>query len=196
MKSLMSVSRLIGLFGALLTLTSATSAFAQSANYKLDETHTAVIFSISHIKMSYTYGRFNQVSGNLKFDSENVGASVFQFSMDADSVDSNNEKRDEHLKGADFFNVKQFPKIEFSSTSVEKTEDGINVTGNLTMHGETKEIVIPFKILGQGESPFGDYRIGLFTQFTVKRSDFGMSNMLQAIGDDVAISFSFEGVRE
>ncbi|MEZ6096506.1 MAG: YceI family protein [Pirellulaceae bacterium] len=168
-------------------------AQAQAPSFKLDPTHTSIIFGISHLGYSYTYGRFNVIDGEFTLDGE---SSTFSFSMDANSIDTGNEKRDEHLRGVDFFNVNQFPKMEFKSTKVELTDDGMNVTGNMTMHGETAEIVIPFKLLKEGDTPFGDYRAGFSTQFNLKRSEFGMTNMLQGIGDDVAITFSFEGVRQ
>ncbi len=168
----------------------------QGAKFKLDPTHTSVIFGVSHLSLSYTYGRFNTVDGEFTFDGANPETATFRFEIDANTIDTNNAKRDEHLRGADFFNVKQFPKLEFVSSRVEKTEEGVNVFGKMTMHGETQEIMIPFKKLGEGDSPFGDYRVGFYTQFNLQRSKFGMNNMLQGIGDEIAITFSFEGIRQ
>ena len=179
---------------AALMFTGALSCFGQATNYKIDNSHTSVIFGVSHIGMSVCYGRFCQVEGQFTLGS--ASDNKFGMSIDANSVDTNDKKRDEHLRSPDFFNVKQFPKIEFVSTKIEPTEKGLNVTGNLTMHGETREITIPLEKLGEGKSPFGDFRAGFLAQFTLKRSDYEMKNMLQGIGDEITITLSFEGVKQ
>lgn len=180
----------------LVTWTTGQATWAQAARFKLDPTHTAIIFGVSHLGMSHTYGRFNTIVGEFTYDANKPESSTFKVEIDANSIDSGNEKRDEHLRGPDFFNVKQFPKIEFVSTRVEPTAEGLNVFGKLTMHGETKEVMIPFQKVGEGDTPFRDYRIGFSTQLTVQRSQFGMTGMLQGIGDDVALTISFEGIRQ
>ena len=180
----------------------AVQAWAQSANFKIEETHTAVSFAISHLGFSETHGRFNNVSGNLTYDAANSSKGSLNVTIVADSIDTNNKQRDDHLRGPDFFNVKQFPKIEFKSSKVEATNDGWNVTGTMTMHGESKEITIPLKKNGEGETPFRDYRIGFSGELKIKRSDFGMKGMIPAegtkkgIGDEVTIWISFEAVRQ
>ena len=166
---------------------------ARADNYVLDPTHTSIIFSISHLGYSFTYGRFNKYNGQFALDGNN---SQFSFSIDAESLDTNDPKRDEHLRGADFFNVNQFPTITFQSTQVMLQEDVYNITGNLTMHGVTRQVTIPMKKLGEGPGPGGGYHSGFMTQFQIKRSDFGMTGMLGPIGDEVALSVSFEGIRQ
>jgi polyisoprenoid-binding protein YceI len=176
--------------------------WAQSATFKIEETHTAVSFAISHLGFSETHGRFNTVSGSLTYDAANPSKGSLNVTIDANSIDTNNKQRDDHLRGPDFFNVKQFPKIEFKSSKVEATNDGWNVTGTMTMHGESKEITILLKKNGEGETPFRDYRIGFSGELKIKRSDFGMKGMIPAegtkkgIGDEVAIWISFEAVRQ
>ncbi len=160
--------------------------------YELDSAHTAVVFSISHLGYSYTYGRFNTTTGLLLLNSDHM---KFEFAIDAASVDSNDKKRDEHLKGPDFFNVAKFPSIAFQSTKVEQDGDSFNVTGNLSLHGVTRQVTIPLKKLGEGPGPYGKHRVGFMSQFQIKRSDFNMTSMLPAIGDEVALSVSFEGIR-
>ncbi|MEQ1903237.1 MAG: YceI family protein [Pirellulaceae bacterium] len=180
----------------------ALQAWAQSATFKIDETHTAVSFAISHLGFSETHGRFNTVSGSLTYDAANPSKGSLNVTIDANSIDTNNKQRDDHLRGPDFFNAKQFPKIEFKSSKVEAANDGWNVTGTMTMHGESKEITIPLKKNGEGETPFRDYRIGFSGELKIKRSDFGMKGMIPAegtkkgIGDEVAIWISFEAVRQ
>jgi polyisoprenoid-binding protein YceI len=179
---------------AILLFVGSPVCFGQSANYTIDNSHTSVIFGVNHLGMSVCYGRFRKVEGQFTLDLS--GENKFGVSIDANSVDTNDEKRDEHLRTPDFFNVKQFPKIEFVSTKVEAIEKGFNVTGKLTMHGETREIMIPLEKLGEGKTPFGDYRAGFLSQFVLKRSDYEMKNMLQGIGDEITITLSFEGVRQ
>ncbi|TWU00092.1 hypothetical protein Pla108_10360 [Botrimarina colliarenosi] len=174
---------------------------ARAESFGIDPAHTSAVFSISHLGYSYTYGMFREASGTVEFDKDDPAVCQFQFAINAASLDTMNEKRDEHLRGADFFNVKQFPQITFESSSVEKTTgaDGkaiYNVTGTLTMHGESREVTLPMEYLGEGSSPFNDYRVGFLCQTTLKRSDFGMEFMVGPIGDNVGVTVSFEAVRK
>lgn len=164
--------------------------------YTVDPSHTSLIFSISHLGYSYTYGRFNKLAGRYLLDRDAPQNSQFQFQVDVASIDTNDAKRDEHLRSADFFNAKQFPMISFQSSSVSKTEKGYDVTGNLTLHGVTKQITLPMRLMGEGKGPYGNYRTGLIFQLQLKRSDYGMTGMQGPIGENVAITVSFEGVRE
>ncbi len=116
--------------------------------------------------------------------------------FDANSIDTNDKKRDAHLKSPDFFDVRQYPTITFKTTRVSSTPNGMKLSGNLTMHGVTKQVTIPLKYLGEGKGPYGKYRCGFSSQFTVKRSDFGMKGMIPHIGDDISITLSFEGIRK
>jgi polyisoprenoid-binding protein YceI len=178
-----------------------TPSQLQADTYKLDLSHTSIIFGISHFNYSYTYGRFNRANGGFVWDNANPSAGQFQLAIDAASIDSNDPKRDDHLRSADFFNAKQFPVISFQSTSVSPAQSGqagvmYNVTGNLTIHGVAKQVTLPMKKLGEGPGPYGKYRCGFFCQTTIKRSDYGMTNMIPSVGDQVAITISFEGLRE
>jgi polyisoprenoid-binding protein YceI len=168
--------------------------------YVIDESHTSVIFGVSHLGYSYTYGRFNKAKGGYVLDREKPNASQIQFAINAASLDTNDQKRDAHLKGPDFFNVKEFPVISFQSTAiaVEKTPKGTlyNVTGNMTIHGVTKKVTLPLKKMGEGKGPAGNFRTGFHLETSLKRSDFGMTNMIPMIGDEVAVTVSFEGVRQ
>ena len=177
---------------AMIVMLTTAPAFVADT-YSVDASHTAVIFSISHLGYSYTYGRFNKCAGQFVLDGAN---SKFELAIDASSLDTNDAKRDEHLRSADFFNVKQFPSITFQSTKVEQNGDSYNMTGNLAMHGVTRQVTLPVKMLGQGKGPYGNYRSGFMSQFQIKRSDFGMQLMLPAVGDEVALSVSFEGIRQ
>ena len=188
------MKRIRGLVAIAVWLT--VSPMVVADTFTVEPSHTAVIFSISHFGYSFTYGRFNTVAGRFAIDKTNPAASQFAFSVDVASVDTNDAKRDEHLRGADFFNAAQFPKITFTSTAVVKSEKGYDVTGDLTMHGVTKKVTLPLVAMGEGKGPYGKYRSGLTFNLQIKRSDFGMKNMVGPIGDNVAVTASFEGVRD
>jgi polyisoprenoid-binding protein YceI len=167
-------------------------------DYTLDEAHASVFFAVSHAGMSYTYGRFNVIKGAYTLDADPTKC-AFKVSIQTDSVDTNNGGRDRHLRSPDFFNAEEFPVISFESTKVAARQvDGktvYDVTGAMTMHGVTKEITLPLKKLGEGQGG-RDYRSGFLCETTLKRSDYGMTNNIPAIGDEVEIKISFEGVRK
>lgn len=173
-----------------------SSSNCHAADYDLDNSHTSLIFGVSHFGYSFTYGRFNTLSGGFSFDKANPAEASFKFEIDTSSVDTNDAKRDEHLRGPDFFDAKQFPKITFESTSVRAVDEGLEMVGNMTMHGVTKEVTIPFKYLGEGKGPYGKYRCGFNAQVMLQRADYGMKAMAPMIGDDVSITFSFEGIQK
>ena len=167
--------------------------------YTIDAVHSSFIFRIKHINTSFLYGRINASSGTLVVDEADPTKSSIDLELKADSVDTVNEKRDQHLKGPDFFNAKQFPSITFKSKSVKKTGDDFEVTGDFTLLGVTKELTAKLAQTGGGggaKSPFGDFRIGYEGTFTFKRSDFGMKAMLAAIGDDIQVTVSVEAAHK
>lgn len=183
------------LLGALLLVGLMTgSASAQSKQYVIDGSHTSTVFSVQHLGISRTYGVFRKVSGKFSLDPKNAASSAFEVALDVESIDTNDAKRDEHLKAADFFNTKQFPDITFKAKKVEQTKDELKLTGDFTMHGVTKTVTLPFKKGGEVVDPFGNSRIGFSGDFTLKRSDYGMKTMVGPIGDEVAIEISFEGI--
>jgi len=176
---------------------------SRAENYLVDKSHASLIFGVSHFGYSYTYGRFSfDEQSNFVWDKANPAASKFQLVIPVASIDSDDQKRDDHLRNADFFNAKQFPRIIFQSTSVRPSQQNnsegnkYDVVGNLTMHGVTKEVILPVIKMGEGLGPYGKYRSGFSCQTTIKRSDFGMTNMIPSIGDEVAITVSFEGIRQ
>lgn len=181
---------------AALALIAAVTAFAaptptQAREFSLDQSHTAVYFRIQHLGMSYTYGRFNEVEGSFKVTPESAS---FEFTVKTASVDTGNTKRDEHLRNADFFNAPQFPVIVFKGQSVKVDGADYHVKGTLTLHGVTKEVDIVLTKMGEGKDPWGNYRIGFNCETSIKRSDYGMTKMLAAVGDQVDLMISFEGL--
>ena len=164
--------------------------------YAMDKGHTAIIFGIKHLNMSYTYGRFNDIDGQFMLDAQNAANSSFKVTIKTHSIDTGLKKRDDHLRSPDFFNANQFPVITFESTQVEAASDGYRVSGKLSLHGVTKAVTLHLQKLGEGDDPWGNYRAGFATELTIKRSDYGMTNMPEAVGDEVKLMISFEGLRQ
>jgi polyisoprenoid-binding protein YceI len=181
-----------------LALGLGTFAFAGGVHHEVDPAHAWGVFKISHLGISNCYGTFHSIAGSVDLDGDKGAVEI---SIKADSVDTGNEKRDQHLKGPDFFDAKQFPTIGFKSTKVEKTAEGWNVTGDLAFHGVTKPITAKVVKTGEGETPNQtggkDHRVGFEATFTVKRSEFGMSYGVQmGMGDEVGFTLSLEAIKK
>ena len=162
--------------------------------YTVDKVHSSVIFKVTHMNVANFYGRFNDVSGTIAIDAKNPAASSVEIAIDADSIDTHNDGRDKHLKTADFFSVKEFPKISFKSKSVKKVDDhNYEIAGDLTMRGVTKPLTAKATQTGTGKDPrSGAQSIGFETTFTVKRSEFGIKYGPGALGEDVQVTVSLE----
>jgi polyisoprenoid-binding protein YceI len=168
----------------------------EPGTYTVDAVHTAVLFKIRHLGVADYYGRFNGVEGSVVVDGENPAASSVSLTIDANSVDTNNDKRDQHIKSPDFLNAAQFPVITFESNAARLRDDGIyEVDGELSLHGVTKPMTVEVRPIGSGSDPWGGFRAGFHTSFEVKRSDFGMTYMLEGLSDDIEIIVSSEVVR-
>ena len=177
------------------SLATGTLAFAVEA-FPVDTVHSTVIFRVKHQNASYAYGRFNDFTGKFLLDESDPSQSVFEVSVDAESIDTANTKRDLHLKGPDFFNSKQFPRITFKSKGATKSEGGFNVQGDLTLHGVTKPVAVVVMPVGTAKTQKGDTVAGIEAVFHIKRSDFGMNYMVGPIGDEVLLTVSLEGTRK
>ena len=176
------------------------SGFVVSANaadtFKLDAVHSFVLFSVQHLGIANTFGRFNDISGTVVFDKDDPSKSSVELSVPVQSLDTHNSIRDRSLKSPDFFDVKKFPTMTFRSTKVEASGDTLKVSGDLTIHGVTKPLTVDFKKGGEGKGVFGEMRGGGETHFTIKRSDFGMNFEQGAVGDEVDIILSLEGIKK
>ena len=148
--------------------------YATADDYVIDAAHSGVTFQISHLNLSYVHGRFDSFSGSFTIDSSDPAKSSFKLNIKSESVDTNNAQRDTHLRSPDFFNAKQFPAITFASTAVKPIEGGYEVTGDLTLHGETKPVTFSLKGGRTAEFPRGVQRTGFSTELMLKRSDFGV----------------------
>jgi polyisoprenoid-binding protein YceI len=164
--------------------------------YKIDPGHSAVLFQSKHFGFSKLYGLFNDVTGTVVLKEDPSKSSV-DLEVAAKSLFSGHKKRDKDLKGPDFLNVKQFPKMTFESTSVKKTSDGFLVEGKLSLHGKTKPVEVTMEHVGSGKFPMdGSYRTGFHGSFTIKRSEFGMDYMMEGIPDEVTLKPSIEAIKQ
>lgn len=182
---------------ALSTLALALVASAVRAEtYSVDPIHSSFIFKVQHANAANFYGRFNKAAGEVKTD---AGAlTSLSVNVEAESIDTNNKMRDEHLRSPDFFNTKEFPEITFKSTEVKKTGDNdYDVTGELTLHGTTKSITVKVTKTGEGKNAQGKDVIGFETSFTIKRSEYGMSGYIgKGVGDEVTLIVALESVKQ
>lgn len=171
------------------------SAPAPLAAWKVDSGHSSVVFRVKHVVAPF-WGRFDKLEGTVQWDSAKPEASSVEIAIDAASINTNDGKRDEHLRGPDFFGAKEFPKLGFKSTKVAVKGAGkLEVTGDFTMHGVTKSITVPVEVTGEGESPFKDTRAGFEATFDIKRADYGVKGYIPTIGDDVRIIVALECVK-
>jgi len=170
------------------------AAWASADTFKLDPVHSEVVFQIEHLGVSKVFGRFNTIQGSFTLDDDPSKIS-FEATVPVESLDTGAAPRDKHLKSPDFFNAKQFPDITFKSTAVKKTGDSYEVTGDLTLHGVTKSVTVTLTKVGQAQTQMGE-RAGFDGQFTVNRSDYGMTFMVGPVGDEVSLWINLEGVKQ
>lgn len=167
-------------------------------NFALDPAHASVLFGVSHLGFSKTFGRFNIVEGKFSLDAENPENSSVEVTIDAASLDTNHAKRDEHLRGADFFDVAQFPKLTYKSTSVKRTGDKTaTVTGDLTLHGVMKPVPLQVTLVNAGPNPMDKSKTvaGFSARGVLRRSDFGMAYAAPVLGDEVEIIIEVDAIK-
>jgi polyisoprenoid-binding protein YceI len=179
-----------------ITLGSLGMAVQAADTFKIDPVESSIVFSVMRYGVSNFYGRFNDVSGTVVFDKADPSKSSVELTIPVKSVDTHNEKRDQHLKSPDFFNAKQFPVMTFKSKQVESSGDTYKVTGDFTLHGVTKPLTLEIKKGGEGKGMEGEIRGGGETHFTIKRSDYGMNFMQGPVGDEINIVVSLVGVKQ
>ncbi len=170
-----------------------------AAEYIIDtsKAHAFIQFKISHLGYSWLLGRFNRFEGSFSFDKTEPEASKVNISIDVKSVDTNHAERDKHLRSKDFFDVKRYPSAKFTSTGFKVTgERSAVMTGNFTLHGVTKEIMIDVKQVGEGKDPWGGYRSGFEGSTTLTLKDFNITKNLGPASATVDLYFSFEGIRQ
>lgn len=166
-----------------------TKSNAATTTYKVDGSHSSVNFRIIHGQVAPFYGRFNDFSGSIDLNSEDMSGTSMEFKVLIRSIDTDNSKRDTHLRDADFFNARQFPTATFESNKVVENSDGsYSVTGDLNLHGVTKEVTAEVTHLKKVDGQQGS-KMGFEAKFSIKRSDFEMTKYLAADGgEDGALS--------
>lgn len=173
-----------------------------TTRYDIDIAHSSVNFTVRHMVISKVRGAFSRWAGSLEFDPQDPGLSKVSATIEAASIDTREPKRDEHLRSPDFFDAAKFPTLAFHSKSVEKTgAASYKVTGDLTIHGVTKEITLDTEYLGGGKDPWGGQRVGFQAATKLRRKDFGLgwNQVLEAggvlVGDDIEITLDIEAVK-
>ncbi len=175
----------------------------QAAEYEIDPSHSDAVFRVKYMGLSTVSGRFEKFSGSFTLDTSNVLATKGSAVIDANSINTNETKRDGHLRSEDFFHVEKHPEIKFVSKSVKaKGKDGYQLIGDLTMRGVTKEIALDVKPGGLGKDPWGNTRAAFEASGKINRKDWGLqwNKALEAggllVGEDVTLDLSFQGVQK
>jgi polyisoprenoid-binding protein YceI len=193
-----SLSRLA--LAATLVAGLAVPSPAATATWQIDPAHTAAGFSVRHMMIATVRGQFKGVTGTVFWDDQDINNSTVDVTIDANTVDTGESKRDADLKSANFFDVKNYPTITFKSTRIEKISAGkMKVTGNLTIHGVTKQVVLDVEgPSGAVKDPWGNTRVALNASTTVNRLDYGvkwnakMDSGGMVVGDDVNVNIDLE----
>ena len=190
------LKKLILLALALLLVTPA--AFA--ANYQIDPTHTQIHFTVPHLVVFKVRGNFNDFAGTVEADAASNTLSGATATIQVTSIDTRNQKRDDHLRSADFFEAAKYPEISFVSKKVDGSGSNITVTGDLTIKGITKEVVLQGGFLGATTDPWGNQRAGFEATGKLNRRDFGLlwNKTLDTggmvVGDEIEIGLEVEAV--
>jgi len=171
------------------------SVQAAMVDHDIDQDHSSILFKVKNRGVSYVVGRFNGISGTVKIDRPSKPTTLeFDVEINAGSIDTNSKKRDRDLSGNKFFDTSKHRKITFKSKACKQLEeDGMyEITGDLTLLGTTKELTVVFHLIGTLRESSSQNKLGGETTFTVKRSDFGMTNMLDSIDDEVTLMVNIE----
>jgi polyisoprenoid-binding protein YceI len=167
--------------------------------WNIDPDHSVAAFTIEHMMIAKVHGQFNKITGTIQFDPENIADTSIEFEIDVDSIITGVKKRDDHLKSSDFFYQEKYPKIIFKSSKAERS--GFNrckVSGDLTIHGVTKQVTVDVEFFGSVKSPFGETSMGFTAKTILNREDFEikwneqMENDGFMIGKDVQIFVDLE----
>ncbi len=173
-----------------------------TSTWNIDPAHSAAEFKVKHMMISNVRGKFSGISGVLHRVEADHTQSTLEVSIDVSTVNTQDAQRDGHLKSADFFDVEKFPAMTFKSTHIEKKGDGFAVTGDLTIHGVTKPVVLNVEEVSEpAKDPWGNTRIGLTATAKINRKDFGLTwnTTLEAggvlVGEEVAITLDVQFIK-
>ena len=171
--------------------------------WQIDTSHSEIQFTVRHMMISKVRGNFASFSGNIELDENNPAAAAVDVTVDIASIDTRDEQRDGHLRSADFFDVETYPQAHFRSTNVERIGDKkAKVTGDLTLHGVTKPIILDVEYEGMAKSPWGTYSAGFTASTKLNRKEWGLSwnQALETggvlVGEEVTINVEVELVKQ
>ena len=181
----------------LLTALVLTAAAPAPERYELDRNHTRIGFVVKHMMVTNVRGVFTDFSGHIIYDEDRPENSSVEVTIGTASVDTNVERRDNHLRSADFFDVERFPQMTFRSTRVESTADGLVAVGDLTIRDVTREVRLPIELSGPITFADGRKRLGASTRLTIIRQDWGLTyarlvEAVAVVGDEVTIEIDVE----
>lgn len=190
--SLASTLALIAVTGSTAAVPAEAPAPVAATSYGVDMGHSTLMFRCKHLGVSYQWGRFDAFSGSFNLADE-AGDSKVEMVIDASSVNSNSKGRDDHLRGPDFFNVKEFPEITFTSKAVTADGDRYSIKGDLTFHGVTREVEMEVVKVGEADTRMGR-RAGFEGRFMIDRTKFGVETYSDSLGTEVTMTFAVEGI--
>jgi polyisoprenoid-binding protein YceI len=182
------------IFTLVAALAMAATAAAQAGTWQIDPNHTAAQFSVKHLGVSTVRGAFTKVSGSATFDPADLSKLSLEATIDANSVDTRVEMRDKDLRSPNFFDVQKYPTITFHSKQTKVAGPGrLAITGDLTMHGVTKEVVLDVEGPSAAiKDPWGNQRVGASASTKVSRQEFGMTADPGVVGDEIPITIDVE----
>ena len=185
------------LFGLVAVAILAIPSVVRADTWQVDPPHSSAQFSVRHMGISTVRGAFTKVSGNVQYEPSDLSKTSVDVTIDAASVDTRVEMRDNHLRSPDFFDVAKYPTLTFKSKRVELAGKGrLKVTGDLTIHGVTKTVVLDVE--GPSDSikdPKGNQHMGASATTKINRQDFGVSGVPVMVGDDISITIDVELVK-
>ena len=186
-----------------VSTTSAAPAPASAGTFTLDASHSHVGFAVRHMMISNVRGEFQTLAGTVTYDPARPEATRVEVKIDVASINTREEKRDAHLRSADFFDAEAFPHLTFVSKSARRRSGGLDVVGDLSIHGTTREVTLAVEdITPEHTDPYGNRRLGASARTKIRRSDFGMrwNAALEAggvlVGDEVSIELEVELIRQ
>ena len=172
------------------------------SNWNIDTTHSGINFSIRHMVVSKVRGRFAKYSGSVQLDEDDLTLSSVQATIDASSIDTGTQQRDDHLRSADFFDVEKFPELRFESKRIERVNERFyRMIGDLSIRDVTREVTLDVEYGGRAKDPWGNERVGFIAETTLDRKDFGLgwNQLLEAggvlVGDRVEIELEMQAVK-
>ena len=167
-------------------------ALAATSTWNLDPMHSNAQFTVRHLGISNVQGEFTKISGTVQLDDQDASKSSVSVSIDVSSVDTRVTRRDDDLKSPNFFDAAKYPTITFQSTNVVKSGEGLKVTGNLTIHGVTKEVTLDVTGPTAPITAIGGQRRGASAGINISRKEFGMTADAGMVGDEITIQIDTE----